>query len=543
MLTKRVVHGGMEILDGDIIVQGLYGIYTGGDSSIGGTFQAVGASRFFSTVQIDDKITQTAGGIELNDNSSQLTYSDDIFRIKLGAVGNENYMRFTDTDGLALTGNNPRLGLNNANPTVMMDVIPLNAEPVFFRTRSAQVNNNFDLIMRHNNTQPAYEIGLTFETNPNTTAVMESGIVFHRGGGGGFGSYVGIVVGLEEWFRIDTSGIVNVGRSHASNADWHLYVNNQSRDYGQVARFYSPQSYTAIIEVASRTNYDAAIQFTESSTPKWMIGSDESGTSFNIQQNPSGTPGAAAFTAFDKMRMRANYTEFNTPTGQFQTLYVNSLDRGSSIMIKAGAGYDSYIAFRESNTTEGLVGYDSSTGRVKLTSGSNFTTTGAIEIDASNEVYLSALAGSGTQLIGVDTTGKIILDPGDYHETDVNVSNSPVNLVFNRSITSNFDYMNCYYENSTFFGSYRHTYNVDLDGIESQGKTKQVTIYARLRMSGISTANITLNIRSNSNNTIASYATSNGLGSDRSEYVAFILYWDTSYWYLISMYESIDRAI
>lgn len=53
MLVNKVLHGGLEIIGGDQYIQGLYGIYTGGNSQVGGTFQGIGAARFFSTLTAD----------------------------------------------------------------------------------------------------------------------------------------------------------------------------------------------------------------------------------------------------------------------------------------------------------------------------------------------------------------------------------------------------------------------------------------------------------------------------------------------------------
>ena len=53
MLVKKSLHGGLEILGGDQYIQGAYGIYTGGNSQVGGTFQVLGTTRLFSSLQVD----------------------------------------------------------------------------------------------------------------------------------------------------------------------------------------------------------------------------------------------------------------------------------------------------------------------------------------------------------------------------------------------------------------------------------------------------------------------------------------------------------
>ena len=106
MLVRKTIFGGIVTLDGNIIVDGLYGIYTGGNSQIGGTFQVIGTQRNFAAVQMDstlsvaDTVTITAAlDIDIG-ASTEFDINDGLFRFSDGV----NTLRVDDPNGIQLLG-------------------------------------------------------------------------------------------------------------------------------------------------------------------------------------------------------------------------------------------------------------------------------------------------------------------------------------------------------------------------------------------------------------------------------------------------------
>lgn len=525
-LVQKTVHGGINSL-GDVYAQGLSGFY-GNLASLGDTLYVGGETT------LNNKITQNAGGMEMNDGTSQMTYSNGIFRLSM--VGGVNLLRYTDTDGLALTGDKARLGIRVANPNAPMEILAKTTEDVIFRAKSDHPLNVFDFIIRHDLASdfstPAYEIGGTGDDG--TTLV--SGMRIYRGGFGGTGAVDIFISDSLTAMTFGSDGRIYVNRPSHTNNNPNMYLDVAAQGASEGFKLRLSNSNTSVIAGGTA----GELEFYKSDTSGSGAGkvsviksvAIDAGATYELEFH-TGT--AISGTTARRLQLGVNQHIFYG--GSWASVHVNATLGNSSIYIASSGGtYDSSLIFRHGTTTKVFTGFDLSANSYKIVSGTSFVTTAALEVDLSNnDVTLESLSGTGIRMVVAGAAGKLFTQaiPGAsgantvYRDAVIYASGD--DTVTPTTVTE-FIYVDLEVSDPT---EIIYDYRIDLDAVESSGQSKWIRAWVNLDAEFAGDCNLRIWIRDSSNVTIWNKQTGDG---DSPEIWELQLFWNsgTSTWRLYS---------
>ncbi|MCK5319336.1 MAG: hypothetical protein KAJ55_15600 [Anaerolineales bacterium] len=254
MLVKKLIYGGLEVYGGNIIHQGAY-LFAGYDGQFGGTFQGIGAGRFFSTLQVDGAVDINAA-IDVDIGAStELDINDDLFRFSDGT----NTLRVDSFNGIQLLGKTGVGASAHADYKFYVDEEAVNGKNALFKTFFSG-ESVVDIDCRIN-----YDSQLRFLYNGAVQWVI--------GNDGG----------------ADTFVITDVEGAFLSNTDRLRIADNDMYVYGKAHfnAYFRGRAGSANIIVEPLTGNDASVLFRDGSTTKFAIGYDVGDAAWKIRAGTS----------------------------------------------------------------------------------------------------------------------------------------------------------------------------------------------------------------------------------------------------------------
>ena len=260
MLVKKLIYGGLEVYGGDVYHQGAH-LFAGYNIQAGGTFQGIGAGRFFSTLQVDGEVDINAA-IDVDIGAStELDVNDDLFRFSDGT----NTLRVDSSNGIQLLGKTGVGASAHADYTFYVDENAVNGKAGLFKS--------FFQGSTTNDAGTVVDIDARLNEDPQVR-FLENGVVSAVIGWDGISAYL--------------CGSLVAGE-FSSTTDKFRFRANDNYMYGDahLNQYFVARTGACGIIIQPATGNDSSVLFREGSTTKFAIGYDEGDAAWKIRAGTS----------------------------------------------------------------------------------------------------------------------------------------------------------------------------------------------------------------------------------------------------------------